>query len=158
MKKEKMAEGEFNPSKDVPDILENGDIMTVFWTVQGGKPYTFVVLEEGGVEKDGATESDEYDFVSKKPRIFKLFGAIHGKVYPWQVALADLTKRLVRVTKARSFAAAQVVLFEAMQDICDKILQSRAKGATLEQKAAGWKCLSHIETLYDSVKMKAKWF
>ena len=102
----KMEEGEFLPSKDIPDVLDDGQVMTVYWTVLGKKVYTFVALED--LLGDQQPYSGLAELSGSKPHIFKLYGVIHGKVYPWQMELAALDEsRLLRTCKARSGAEAE---------------------------------------------------
>ena len=150
----KMEEGEFHPSKDVPDYLEDGRIMTVYWTVQGGDVYTFVSIEDAHQKPILEELDEEYT----KPRNFYLYGALHDKVYPWQIELADLSPKLQMVVKSRSLAEAQVKMFDKAQSICDAILAAKKPSATMAQKMLGWKSVAHIENLFVPEKLRSSWF
>ena len=150
---EKMVERELHPSKDIPDLLENGNVMTIYWTLINGEPFSFVSIEDtyGDDDGDGETYS--------RPHTFELYGALYGKVYPWQVDLADLDKsRIVAIVKASSLASAQIQLFEKADEVMEIISVGRRADATRQQKSAAWKFLRHIEMLYDEAKLKASWF
>ena len=136
----KLEEGEFNPSKDIPDVLEDGRIMTVYWTLQGGEMYTFVQIQ------------------MSEGNVFALYGAIHGKIYPWQIELASLERRLLCIVKATNEAKAQIKLFEKAQEVCDQIVAAKKPSATKAQKILGWKNVSHIENLYQPKKLLTSWF
>ena len=153
----KMEEGEFLPSKEIPDLLEDGQVMSVYWTLQHGEVYSFVMLEDRKGDSQyysGNNAEDEGD----KFHIFSLYGALHGKVYPWQVELADLSPKLQRVCKARSGAQAELLLFEKAQSIMDAIAASKKEEATAAEKIAAWKQVTHIENLYSTAKLKKKIF
>ena len=152
---EKLEERILNPSKDVPDVLENGDVMTIYWTLINGEPYSFVTIEE--VYGDEPVDEGE---MFAKPHAFRLYGAIYGKIYPWQVDLADLDgkSRILAICKAKSLPAAQVLLFEKADEVMETIANGKKEGASLLQKTAAWKVLRHIEALYDEAKLKASWF
>ena len=149
----KMEEGEFHPNKDVPDILEDGSIMTTYWTVLGENVYTFVTLEKGS---NG--EILDAEDITENSRLFYLYGALHGKVYPWQIELADLSSRLQCVVKANSIASAQVKLFDKAEQVMETIAASQRENATVKDKVAAWKNLAYIESLFSREKLTSSWF
>ena len=154
LNEEKMVERELHPSKETPDILESGDVMTIYWTLINGEPFSFVTIEETFSE-GLVPEGDSF----KVPHTFRMYGALYGKVYPWQVDLADLdNSRIVAVVKAKSLAAAQVLLFEKAESVIETVSAGKSQNATVTQKIAAWKVLRHIEALYDETRLKASWF
>lgn len=149
---EKMEEGEFLPSKGIPDTLEDGRVMTVYWTVLNGKVFTFVEVEDllGDTQM---YSGDNAEIEGERYHAFYLYGVFHGKVYPWQVELADLTPKLQRVCKAKSGAQAECNLFEKAQSLMDTIAAAECKGASASAKVAAWKVLTHIERLFTPEKL-----
>lgn len=149
---EKMEEGEFLPSKGIPDTLEDGRVMTVYWTVLNGKVFTFVEVEDllGDTQM---YSGDNAEIEGECYHAFYLYGVFHGKVYPWQVELADLTPKLQRVCKAKSGAQAECNLFEKAQSLMDTIAAAECKGASASAKVAAWKVLTHIERLFTPEKL-----
>lgn len=149
----KIEEGEFIPSKAVPDILQDGRVMEVWWTLQGNEIFSFVVYS------DGLPTDEEGNDI---PRLYKLYGAIHGKQFPWQFHYADLEAEhpelLLCAYKAPNSAKAQLRLMEKAQEVCDKILAAASQTASPLAKIAAWKLQAHMGRLYDKAKLVGAWF
>ena len=145
----KMEEGEFLPSKDIPDIIDDAHIMTTYWTILNSSIYTFVVIEYTGDDEVYFSLNNDDNTHHCHPHTFFLYGALCGKLYPWQILeLVDISSRLQCIVKAKSLAAAEVRLFEKAQSVMEAIKKAKSAKATPMEKITGWKMLGRPSNLY----------
>lgn len=140
-----LEEGEIVYSKEFPDMMADGSVLTILWSLVAGEPVSFAVIEDmAGDKLERGASVDSFPH----PHTFTVYGAFHGKVEPWQVQLADLEAKKQFSFVAKSLAKAELVLFDKVQEICDVIEQGGEKNASVMAKVRKWKLLSNIELLF----------